>query len=35
LLDWERQTEKMAGPGIFHPDINAIRRLLQLTPSAS
>jgi SEC-C motif/Protein of unknown function (DUF2384) len=35
LLDWERQTEKMADPGVFHPDINAIRRLLQLTPSAS
>jgi hypothetical protein len=35
LLDFERKGEKMAGPGIFHPDTNAIRRLLQLTPSAS
>jgi hypothetical protein len=34
LLDWERQNEKMSGLGVFHPDINAIRRLLQLTPSA-
>jgi len=34
LLEWERQNEKMSGPGVFHPDINAIRRLLQLTPSA-
>jgi hypothetical protein len=34
LLDWERQTETMSSPGVFHPDINAIRRLLQLTPSA-
>jgi hypothetical protein len=34
LLDWERQNETMSGPGVFHPDINAIRRLLQLTPSA-
>jgi SEC-C motif/Protein of unknown function (DUF2384) len=32
LLDWERQNEKIADPGVFHPDINAIRRLLQLTP---
>jgi hypothetical protein len=24
----------MSDPGVFHPDINAIRRLLQLTPSA-
>ncbi len=28
-----RQTEKMSSPGVFHPDISAIRRLLQLTPS--
>jgi hypothetical protein len=34
LLEWERQSEKIAGPGLFHPDINAIRRLLQLEPSA-
>jgi hypothetical protein len=34
LLDWERQNERMADPGVFHPDINAIRRLLQLEPSA-
>jgi SEC-C motif len=33
LLDWERHNEKMADPGVFYPDINAIRRLLQLTPS--
>jgi hypothetical protein len=34
LLDWERQTGTISSPGVFHPDINAIRRLLQLTPSA-
>jgi hypothetical protein len=32
LLDWERQTENIADPGAFHPDINAIRQLLKLTP---
>jgi hypothetical protein len=30
LLDWERQTENTAGA--FHPDINAVRQLLKLTP---
>jgi hypothetical protein len=34
LLGWERRNETMTDPGIFHPDINAIRRLLQLSPSA-
>ncbi len=34
LLGWERQNETMTDPGAFRPDINAIRRLLQLTPSA-
>lgn len=33
LLDWERQNKKMAKPGVFLPDINAIRQLLKLTPS--
>jgi hypothetical protein len=32
LLDWERQTENIADRGAFHPDINAIRQLLKLTP---
>jgi hypothetical protein len=32
LLDWERKTENIADPGAFHPDINAIRQLLKLTP---
>jgi hypothetical protein len=32
LLDWERQTENIAAAGVFHPDINAIRQLLKLTP---
>jgi hypothetical protein len=34
LLGWERQNETMTDPGVFCPDINAIRRLLQLAPSA-
>jgi hypothetical protein len=34
LLGWERLKETMTDPGVFHPDINAIRRLLRLTPSA-
>ena len=34
LLGWERQNETMTDPRAFRPDINAIRRLLQLTPSA-
>ena len=29
LVGWERQSEKM-GPGIYRPDINAVRRLLKL-----
>jgi hypothetical protein len=33
LLGWERQNETMTDPGVFRPDINAIRRLLQLIPS--
>jgi hypothetical protein len=33
LLGWERQNEAIADPQVFRPDINAIRRLLQLTPS--
>lgn len=33
LLDWERQNERPAGPGTVRPDINAIRRLLNLGPS--
>jgi hypothetical protein len=32
LLDWERQTENIADAGAFHPDINAVRQLLKLTP---
>jgi hypothetical protein len=35
LLGWERQNETMADPEVFCPDINAIRRLLKLVPSAS
>jgi hypothetical protein len=34
LLGWERQYETMTDLRAFRPDINAIRRLLQLTPSA-
>ena len=33
LLGWERQNETIADPQVFRPDIDAIRRLLQLTPS--
>ena len=33
LLGWERQNETITDPRVFRPDINAIRRLLQLTPS--
>jgi hypothetical protein len=32
LLGWERQNETIADLQVFRPDINAIRRLLQLTP---
>jgi hypothetical protein len=35
LLGWERHKETMTDPALLHPDINAIRRLLQLTPSES
>jgi Protein of unknown function (DUF2384) len=34
LLGWERQNGTIADPRIFRPGIDAIRRLLQLTPSA-
>jgi hypothetical protein len=34
LLGWERQNETIADPRVFRPDIDAIRRLLQLTPPA-
>jgi hypothetical protein len=30
LLGWERQNERPAAPGTFRPDINAVRRLLNL-----
>jgi hypothetical protein len=33
LLGWERQNGTMTDPRVFRPDINAIRRLLHLTPS--
>jgi len=33
LLGWERQNETITDPRVFRPDIDAIRRLLQLTPS--
>jgi hypothetical protein len=33
LLGWERQNETIADPQVFRPDINAIRRLLQLSHS--
>jgi SEC-C motif/Protein of unknown function (DUF2384) len=32
LLDWEHQTEKIADARTFCPDVNAVRRLLKLTP---
>jgi hypothetical protein len=35
LLDWEQQTENIADAGAFHPDIDAIRQLLKLTPRGS
>ena len=35
LLDWERRNETITDPGCFLPDINAIRRLLKLNPSAT
>ena len=34
LLEWDRRSEKLAGPGIAKPDINIIRRLLKLPPAA-
>ena len=33
LLDWERQSERPGDPGTIHPDIGAIRRLLNLSLS--
>lgn len=33
LLDWQRQNERPASPGTIRPDINAVRRLLNLPPS--
>jgi SEC-C motif len=33
LLEWERRNEGTAGPGAIRPDINAIRRLLNLDNS--
>ena len=35
LLGWERQNETIADPQVFRPDINAIRRLLNLAPFAN
>ncbi len=32
LLDWERQNERPVRPGTIRPDINAVRRLLNLGP---
>jgi SEC-C motif/Protein of unknown function (DUF2384) len=31
LLDWDRQNEMPAAPGTFRPDIDAVRRLLNLS----
>lgn len=33
LLDWERQNERPTSPETIRPDINAVRRLLNLPPS--
>jgi SEC-C motif len=33
LLDWERKIEQATMPGILRPDIDVIRRLLNLAPS--
>ncbi len=35
LLQWERHDEKDVSPNQIHPDISAIRRLLNLAPRAS
>lgn len=35
LLQWERQAMKGVSPGKIRPDINVVRRLLNLAPSAS
>jgi hypothetical protein len=32
LLDWQRRTRTPKGPGTFHPDIDALRRLLKVAP---
>jgi hypothetical protein len=34
LLQWERQNENIDDPTFFLPDVNAVRRLLKLIPSA-
>jgi hypothetical protein len=34
LLEWERRTEGTVGPGAIRPDIDAIRRLLDLNPQS-
>ncbi|HEY5331120.1 MAG TPA: hypothetical protein VIJ79_14625 [Acidobacteriaceae bacterium] len=33
LLDWERRNQQPPDPGMFFPDVGAIRRLLKLAPS--
>ena len=35
LLQWERQNENIDDPTFFLPDVNAVRRLLKLNPSAT
>jgi hypothetical protein len=35
LLQWERYAEKDLSPNQIRPDINAVRRLLNLAPSVS
>jgi hypothetical protein len=35
LLDWERQNEKITDPQVFRPNIDELRRLLKLPPSAT
>ncbi len=35
LLDWERQTEGPAGPGTILPNTSAVRKSLNLAPSAA
>ncbi len=33
LLEWERRGEQGVYPGDIRPDINAVRKLLNLSPS--